>query len=195
MIPELEGVPPGEAVFDLDGTLVLGDLGEAVAGLADRNFPPPTYGALSSVDQALACMASLEGRRVAEVAELVDQAFDRGLVVVNEPVAALARALGDRHRVWILTGSPEVVAQMAAPRLGLAHVMGINVEWEGDRLGSRVIPPVPIDIGKVGMCWVRLGRRPVFAIGNSERDFPVLAHARVARTTGEVAGQRFPAFP
>jgi phosphoserine phosphatase len=195
VLPELDALAPGEAVFDLDGTLLLGDVGEAAAGLLDPSFPPPGYAGMSALEQSLICCRPLRGLRFPDVERVVDDAFRLGLVAPNPPVVALAQHVAVRHRVWILTGSPEVVGLATAPRLGLRHVMGIQLRWDGDVLTDDVIPPVPVYEGKVATCEARLGVRPVFAIGNTAWDFPVLAHARVARTTGLVAGERFPAFP
>jgi phosphoserine phosphatase len=115
-----------------------------------------------------------------------------------EPRAAvveLAATVALHHRVWVLSGSAESVVLPAAARLGISHVIGLRSAWAGDRLTDRVEHPVPTDEGKIRVAWWRVGRRPVFAIGDSPWDLPLLRHARVARTTGRIAGMEFPAYP
>lgn len=206
-LASVDSLPPGEAVFDYDGTLVQGDIGEStVRVFQERGMLTPEieiafgpgwarYHTLSPVAQAILCAEALEGRTVAEVEGAVDEAFERGMVEPRPEVCELAARMSLRHRVWVLSGSPEVVVRAAAPRVGLRHVIGLRSYWNGDRLSGRVERPIPTDEGKVQVCWWRIGRRPVFSIGDSPWDLPLLRLAHVARTTGRIAGQEFPAFP
>lgn len=208
LLSQLAALPPGEALFDMDGTLLAGDVGESVTRLlhdAGRLSPEldaalggrdwDRYRALSPVDQAILCARSLAGTTQREIDARVDEAFATGMVTPRPEVVELAAAMGAHHRVWVLSGSAEAVVIPAAARLGLSRVMGLRSAWEGDRLTDRVEHPVPTDEGKIRVAWWRLGRRPVFAIGDSPWDLPLLRHARVARTTGRIAGVEFPAWP
>lgn len=206
-LASVDALPPGEAVFDYDGTLIQGDIGEStVRILQERGLVTDEmnerfgvdwvgYHALSPVDQAILCAEAMEGRTAAELEQVVDEAFARGMVVPRPEVCELAARMSLRHRVWVLSGSPEAVVRAAAPRVGLRHVIGLRSFWDGDRMTGRVEHPVPTDQGKVAVCWWRIGRRPVFSIGDSPWDLPLLRLAHVARTTGRIAGQEFPAFP
>lgn len=110
-------IEPGEALFDLDGTLIHGDIGEsAVVVLDPPGWDWDAYHALvdsndlavrttGSITQALVTAQALAGLTVPEVERLVDTAFERGLVRPCEETCALAHRLALHHRVWILTGS------------------------------------------------------------------------------------------
>lgn len=208
MIPELAAHPPGEALFDFDGTLIDGDIGEStVRILHDRGMLSAEvdhalggpgwerYHTLDPVGQAVLCAVAIGGQTVAAIEAVVDEAFAAGMVAPRPAVCELAAWVGLTHRVWVLSGSPEVVVRAAAPRVGIRHVMGLRNRRAGDHLLADVEQPIPTDEGKVRVAWMRLGRRPVFAIGDSPWDLPILRHAATARTTGRIAGREFPAFP
>jgi phosphoserine phosphatase len=209
LISALDALPPGEALFDLDGTLIHHDIAEAVLKRLIARGPLPlgaarhvgtddpwaAYLALDPVTQCVAAAAALGGLRRAEIAELVDDAFASGDIAPNAPIVALAQAVARRHRVWILTGSPEVLGEFAGERLGIPHVRGVRLAREGDRYTDRVEGIVSCAEGKVKANWVYFGRRPVFAIGDSPWDLHLLRIAHVARTTGRIGGMEYPAFP
>lgn len=208
MIPELDALPPGEALFDMDGTLLAGDIGESTCRLlqeAGRLSPSldaafggrswERYLQLAPVEQAILCGEALVGLTVAEIEALVDEAFATGRVEPRPAVCELAAWVALRHRVWVLSGSAEVVVRAAAARLGIRHVIGLRVGFDGPILTGAVERPVPTDEGKIRVAWWRTGRRPVFAIGDSPWDLPLLRTAAVARTTGRIAGTEFPAYP
>lgn len=193
-------VAPGEALFDLDGTLIHGDISEsAVDLLAPPGWDWPAYHALVETDdlaaktrgsivQAEIAARALAGLTELEVGGLVDRAFAEGRVSLREETIALAHRLVGHHRVWILTGSATVLGRAVAPRLGLRNVIGLELAFVGDRLTDRIIPPVTIAGGKVTAAWVRLGRRPAFAIGDSPWDLPLLEFARSRVGVGRISG-------
>ena len=209
VLAALDVLPPGEALFDLDGTLIHHDIGEAALRRVMARGPLPgaaqawlgtddpwaQYLALDPTSQCIAAAQALAGLERAEVAAIVDAAFDAGEVSVNAEMVELAAAVGRRHRVWILTGSAEVLGEAIAPRLGIRHVRGVRLAEHAGRLTDHVIGPVSCAEGKVTATWVHFGRRPVFAIGDSPWDVHLLRLAHVARTTGRTAGIEFPAFP
>lgn len=209
VIAALDALPPGEAVFDLDGTLIHHDIAEAVlkrliargpltAG-AQRYMgtedPWAAYLALDPVTQCVAAACALGGLTRPEIEPLVDDAFASGDIAPNAPIVALAQAIARRHRVWILTGSPEVLGEIAGERLGITNVRGVRLARDGARYTDRVEGIVSCAEGKVRANWVYFGRRPVFAIGDSPWDLHLLRIAHVARTTGRIAGMEFPGFP
>lgn len=207
LLDELFGLAPGEAVFDMDGTLIESDLGEAAVRACDRRgHRNPATERLDSLWEAYLAQPSYEdqcrfavevlgGLGLDDIEEIVDEALGRGEVAPRPEVCELAHSLSRRHRVWILTGSAEVLGLAMARRLGIRHAWGLRQAFEGARLSHRTLPPVTAGVGKVGAVWEKLGRRPVFAIGDSPHDLPLLRFARVARTTGKNAGIEFPAFP
>lgn len=207
LVDEIVALPRGEAVFDMDGTLIEGDIGESALRAVDRagHRNAATEGIASLwghytgladyQDQCRFAVEALGGLDLGAIAEIVDGAFAEGEVRAREAVCELAHALTGAHRVWILTGSAEVLGVEVGKRLGIRHVFGLRQERAGGRLGHRTIGPVTGGPGKIQAMWEHLGRRPVFAIGDSPHDLAFLREARIARTTGKVAGTEFPAFP
>lgn len=209
VLSALDALPPGEAVFDLDGTLILGDVGESVLRLLIARGPLPplaratlgvdapwaAYEALDHVTQSVVAAEALQGLTPREAEALVDTAFADGSIAPNPPVCELAAAIARRHRVWMLTGSAEVLGRAVGPRVGVRHVTGVRVAVADGRFTGRVLEPVPVAAGKIAVSWMVHGRRPVFAIGDSPWDAHILRLARVGRSCGRSAGVEFPAFP
>lgn len=208
LLEDLRALPSGDAVFDLDGTLLVGDIGEAAlrrvlaegtlpdgaAELLGAEDPWQAYLALDPVAQCVAAALALAGRTRTEVERLVDDAFASGEVAPNPPVCELAACVARHHRVWVLTGSAEVLGEAVAPRLGLRWVRGVRLPWNVERLGNTVEGIVTCAEGKIEACRSLFPRPPVFAIGDSPWDLPLLRFARHARTCGRIAGQAFPSW-
>jgi phosphoserine phosphatase len=207
LVDLLLALPPGEAVFDMDGTLIANDLGEsavrwcarkghrnarteAVPDLWQAYLDQPSY-----EDQCRFAVEVLGGLRLSDIETIVDDALAAEEVAPRPEVCALAHALARHHRVWILTGSAEVLGKAMAARLGIRHAWGLAQGMVDGRLSPVTRPPVTAGVGKIAACWERLGRRPVFAIGDSPHDLPLLRFAVVGRTTGKNAGVELPAFP
>jgi phosphoserine phosphatase len=207
LVAELDAFPPGEALFDMDGTLITHDIAESSLARIDRMghrnavtaghtsvleyyFALPDY-----VDQCLYAGSALGGLTRGQVEAIVDDAFASGDNAPVDAVCELAHRLARRHRVWLLTGSPEILGEIVAKRLGLERWYGIRLRQDGDRLGTATYGVTTCGPGKVLGAWVITGRVPVFAIGDSPFDLPLLRHAKVARTCGKSAGVEFPAFP
>lgn len=201
----------GDAIFDMDGTLIRGDIGESVMfRVLDRPDLPEVarrhlgdgdrraaYAALCARDFCLAgdvALQCLAGLTVGRVEALVAECLAAGDVAINAPVLGLARAIGQRHRVWILTGSGEIIGRAMGRHLGIAGVVGLRVRMDGDRLTDEIVPPCTCGQGKVEAARALISRRPVFSIGDSPTDLPLLRTAIHARTLGRIAGVEFPAF-
>jgi HAD superfamily phosphoserine phosphatase-like hydrolase len=195
ILAELQGLPPGEVVFDLDGTLIDGDCGESALrrlrpGAWQAYLDQPTYR-----EQCVFAAEQLAGFTRRELDRVTDQAFAEGELAPIPAACELVAALSERHRVWILTGSAEVLGEAVAPRVGVGRVLGLRLGWDGDRLRGPVREPATCGEGKVTAVWAWLGRRPLFAMGDTAHDLPLLRMARFARTCGRHAGVEFPAFP
>lgn len=211
LLTELRALPRGAAIFDLDGTLQLGDIGDAVVkrvfamghvtahvrATLGEGDPWTLYQALTRRDwcggAALASQA-LEGLTEAEVEQLADAAYIDGDVSPHTPVVALAAALADVHDVWILTASAEVLGRVAGRRLGIERVVGYRTALENGRFTSQIVLNT-CGPAKVTSARQLISPSPVFSIGDSPSDLPLLRVAAVARTTGKSAGLEFPAFP
>lgn len=211
LLDELRAFPRGAAIFDLDGTLLEGDIADAtverlfemghlpdgVAHVLGRDDPWGAYNAFVAQDWcgATALVARmLEGLTVAEVEEVAERAFAEGAIRPKVSVSKLASAVESLHDVWILTASPEALGRVAARHLGLTRVVGYGTELVNGRYTSKITLNT-CGPAKVGSARSLIAEHPVFAIGDSMSDLPLLRVARVARTTGKIAGVEFPAFP
>ncbi len=207
MIAELDPFPAGEALFDMDGTLITHDIAEACLRGLDRTghrnriteAEASVFAAYKAIDsyegQCLYAAVALGGLNVAQVEALVDHALANKECEPVASVCELAHWMAKRHRVWLLTGSPEVLGVIVGRRLGLRNFYGIKLRMDGDTLLPETYGTATCGVGKVHAAWVITGRIPVFAIGDSPHDLPLLRHARVARTCGKVADVEFRAFP
>jgi phosphoserine phosphatase len=209
LLDQLNALPPGDAVFDLDNTLLLGDIGEATLRRLLHRLPPRAASLLGTTEpwaayEALAardwCAAgdvaaqALAGMSPTEVEALAADVLDRGEVRLNPHTVELARALARHHRVWILTGSAELLGRVAGARMGIERVIGLRLREVGGRLTDELLPPRSCGEGKVLATRQLISEHPVFAIGDSPTDLPVLRLATVARTLGKIAGREFPAL-
>lgn len=209
LVAELLSFPPGEAIFDMDGTLIQGDIGDSVFRRVLDRLPGSVQSVLGSEDpwtryqqivRSDFCAAGdlagkgLAGLSISEVERMVEDAFATGDVALNPPVVQLAQALSRHHRVWILTGSAEVLGRCVGRRLGVDHVVGLRLRMEGERFTDELLPPCTCGEGKVKAARAWISERPVFAIGDSPTDLPLLRLAKVARTLGRIADQEFPRF-
>ncbi|HEX8439051.1 HAD family hydrolase [Archangium sp.] len=209
LLDQLDALPPGDAVFDLDNTLLVGDIGEATLRRLLHRLPPKAASQLGTTDpwaayEALAardwCGAgdvaaqALAGLSPAEVEAIAAEVLERGEVRLNPHTVELAQALSRRHRVWILTGSAELLGRVAAARMGIERVVGMRLREVDGRLSDELLPPCTCGEGKVLATRQLISERPVFAIGDSPTDLPILRMATVARTLGKIAGREFPAL-
>lgn len=198
--PVLEALEaaPGEACFDMDGTLLMGDIGEHIllrrqaAGLLHPDAHAAAGGDIWQVYSALmeardvipACALgalALVGMTEADVEEAVDEALASGGVTVRAPVLGLVRAAeAAGHRVWVVTGSPAAVGRVVARHLGLdpARVIGVELEDDSGVYSSRVKQPVPAGTGKLAAIEKFIGAVPLIAVGDSIFDLPMLSRAR-----------------
>jgi len=209
LLAQLDALPPGDAVFDLDNTLLIGDIGEATLRRLLPRLPPRVASQLGTTDpwgayEALAardwCAAgdvaaqALAGLTPGEVEALGTEVLESGEVRLNPHTVELARALSRRHRVWILTGSAELLGRVAAARMGIDRVVGMRLREEHGQLTDELLPPCTCGEGKVLATRQLISERPVFAIGDSPTDLPILRLAAVARTLGKISGREFPAL-
>lgn len=176
-----------DVVFDADGTLWRGDVGEdflrfaihrrLVAGSYER------YEALLHESAARAyayCVEVMRGLEAAELQAACDAFFvERFRGRVFSFVRPLLAALGARGcRAWICSASPRWTVLPGAALLGIAaeRVIGVTCALDRGRLSGVVEQPVPVGPGKV--TWLeRSGVRPALGVGNGDFDVDMLAFA------------------
>lgn len=189
--PFLADDSPRAAVFDADGTLWRGDVGEdllrylasngilrgGVSGVYTRYealhavSPPEAYG------YAVQVMAGLEERQLElTCASFFSQRFLGRVFPFVRPLFEVLREA--RIVVWICSASPRWIVEAGARSLGVdpAHVIGVDARVQQGVLTDELRLPVTAGPGKV--TW--LARRGVsygFAAGNGELDRDMLEPA------------------
>jgi phosphoserine phosphatase len=182
---------PGDLVFDMDGTILEGDLswglyrervvlGTPTAALLSlfggRPIDDPNV--LPIREGCMACSIVLAGMTPAEVTAAVDDCFAEGRVQLHEQVVELVRAThAAGHRAWLVTGGSVWVGRAVAIRVGIAadRVIGVESVMEDGRLTDQIIEPVSAGAGKVVAWTQRNDTRPLLTLGDSRHDLPLMA--------------------
>ena len=147
LAPENAG-PGAAAFFDIDNTIIKGSSFAALAkGMADRDYFTTaevlefTWKQLKYVvsgkenmdDIAQATENGLQfvkGRQPSEIESLADEVYDEKMVsrlwADSVDLAAAHQGLG--HEVWLVSATPQEVAQVFAERLGLTGGLGTVAE-------------------------------------------------------------------
>lgn len=184
LVAQLEAGEP--VVFDADGTLWRGDVGEDFLrwALHRRVFEGryETYEALHAESPPRAYAWAVEVMAETREDELLAHAraffaerFAGRIFPWVRPFLAKLRA----QEVWICSASPRWVVLPGAEALGIApeRVIGVSCEVRDGRLTGEVSPPVPAGPGKVA--WLRKhGVTPALAAGNGELDRELLEFSR-----------------
>lgn len=190
--PFLEDDSPRVAVFDADGTLWRGDVGEDLLRYLAGNGLLPRGGAgvyarydelhvsapIEAYGYAVQVMAGMAERELEATCEsFFAQRFLGRVFPFVRPLLAVLKEAG--VAVWICSASPRWIVEAGARSLGLdpAHVIGVDAEVHDGRVTDRLRLPITAGPGKV--TW--LGRRGVswgFAAGNGDLDVDMLEPAR-----------------
>lgn len=196
IVEQLLGQPGAgqSVVFDADGTLWRGDVGEDfLRYLAAGRLLPcapsegvyAAYERLNAIDAtasyayAVTIMAGMFERDVVALANrFVTQRFTGRVYPYVRPL--LARLAAQHFDVWVCSASARWVVEAGAAVLGIApdHVIAVDAELDQElRLTSRILEPVTAGPGKVE--WLRRKKlAPVLAVGNGDFDLDMLAFAR-----------------
>jgi phosphoserine phosphatase len=191
LAPFLADDSPRAAVFDADGTLWRGDVGEDfLRFLASTGVLPgggagafARYEALHHerpVDAYAWAVEVMAGLPEDHLRSLCHDFFARRFLGRVYPwVRALFEVLHQRGvSVWICSASPRWIVEAGGQALGvpLERVIGVDAELEGGRLTAQVKRPVTAGPGKV--TWLeRHGLAWGFAAGNGELDVDMLERA------------------
>jgi len=177
-------------VFDADGTLWRGDVGEDFLRYAihRRLFEASyeRYEALLTQSPARAYAYCVEVMGALPLAELESHCasfftarFHGRIFGFVRPLLARLSAAG--CPVWICSASPRWIVVPGALALGIpaARVIGVTCEVKDGKLTGEVEQPVPVGPGKVS--WLqRLSLTPALAVGNGDFDLEMLEFARHA---------------
>ncbi len=197
-----EARPPGvarRAVFDLDNTLLVGDIGEAVfAHLLLEKAPVKLtwseYRRMIARDPASAYVALVDAMRGLEVSAVLrstlkvittslrELTVEGALVPVPRPhpvmrsVVVLLQNLG--YAVHVITASNQISARIVcAELLGIPeeHVHGMRSVIEGETMSDRILEPLPVGAGKREVYRTFVGTDAPFIVGgDSPLDIPLL---------------------
>jgi phosphoserine phosphatase len=186
------------ALFDLDNTLIVGDIGDAVfARLLVDGFPLPLtwkeYQLLCKEDPSSAyveVVRALEGRKfeqIIQASKRVLQSEDEFIVCENEAVRLpkpnilmkeIVRLLREWHySIFVVSASNDISAKIAGSVLfdiPINNIAGIKPRLQNHRLTSDVLEPIPVGIGKVSQFRIMSGNRmPIIVASDSELDLPL----------------------
>jgi phosphatidylglycerophosphatase C len=195
--------PPGPVVFDMDGTLLTGDIGEEVfLRLVRAGHIPPALRELVGPDvisgyrrfqrtgpheiHYKACCLALAGLSRRDISDIVQNVFMDGLVRPRDVVIRLAQRMRESgHRIWVVTGTNTRVGRAVMGHIGLpfAPVVGMDLAMAHNILTDRIIGPVLYGHGKVEAIRDKIRSLPLFAIGDSPGDLEMLSLA----TLGAIA--------
>jgi len=187
--PFLESDAPRTAVFDADGTLWRGDVGEDLLRFlaASQVVRSDAYGRYDAVLEhapveaygyAVRVMAGVrEAELEAACATFFTQRYLGRIFPFVRPLFDVLRRAGVTP--WLCSASPRWIVEAGARALGVEpeHVIGVDAEVDAGVLTDRLRLPVTAGPGKVE--WLsRRGVTPGFAAGNGELDLDMLAAAR-----------------
>lgn len=185
----LESDAPRGAVFDADGTLWRGDVGEDLLRFLSREgvVPGDSYAAyerINAVDAprsyafAVEVMAGLaEHELIARCETFFTERFRGRVFPFVRPM--VQRLEASAIEVWICSASPRWIVEAGARALGVPveRVIGVDAHVHDGALTSQVIEPVNAGPGKVE--WLRRKGAPLgLAVGNGALDFDMLAAAQ-----------------
>jgi phosphoserine phosphatase len=187
------------ALFDLDNTLIIGDIGDAVfAQLLIDGFPLPLtwkeYQRLYKEDPGFArvelvrAMEGLTLEHIIKVSKRVLQSDHESLICEGKHVRLpkpnpfmqeIIRLLRDWHySVFIVSSSNDISAKIAGSVLfdvPINNIAGIKPMVIGKKFMRKVLEPIPVGIGKVALYRLMSNdRMSMIAAANSELDLPLI---------------------
>ena len=186
-------------LFDLDNTLLVGDIGDAVfAQLLIDGFTLPLswkeYRAMCKENPGFAyvnAVKALEGIsmeyiiRVSKRLLLSDQEFlycDGEAVRIPKPhplMLEVIRLLRDWHYlIFVVSASNDISAKVAGSVLfdiPINNIAGIKPKLLGDKITNAVLDPIPVGVGKVAQYRLMCGdNMPMIVATDSMLDLPLL---------------------
>ncbi len=192
MLPEAYRI----AVFDADGTLWPGDIGESffkfqienklAPGLKGIKDPWKQYKKLEETNpfEAYSNLLTInEGLHWSEMRRQTRSFISSGFDSISKPMFDLLQTLQkNRFAIWICSASMRWVLESLLECRGLCHVKLIGFEAQLDkkgRISNRIQWPMPYGEGKKEALSVRLKYPPLMSFGNSMGDFKLLEWAEL----------------
>lgn len=194
----------GVAVFDADGTVWGGDLGERhlrVLEARELVTADPEHGSVlaeysarcradtdAGYSWAVSCMEGLQESDVVGTAIL---AWGAHRHLVPDAIRELFAWLESRRvEVWLVSASNRWAIETAGADLGVppGRVIAMSVDVVDGSLGGGVHRPLCNGAGKAQLIEDRIGVVPLLAVGNSRHDLAMLEQAEsavVVRLAGE----------
>ena len=191
--------PERIAVFDLDGTLLHGDIGDAVfAYLILQGHPVglswPDYQRLIRTHRSKAYRAIVEamaGMEVETVLQATSTVMSLGMdylmlrsdrVSIPKPRPLLSQFVSllreFQYQVFVISASNHISVQHVAQTwfdIPPSHAFGIQARIEAGRLTPRLLEPVPIGAGKAELYRRVAGANiPLITATDSRIDVPLL---------------------
>ena len=112
--------------------------------------------------------------------ELYGVPITRGLAVRPALQRLIDFSAANNVRIWIVSASPEIAVRAAMRRFGLCgDLIGLRHRIDDGILSHALEEPHSIAEGKVDCIktFIHGSRRPLFAVGDSVYDFPMVAYA------------------
>jgi HAD superfamily hydrolase (TIGR01490 family) len=129
-------------------------------------------------------LALANGYPVADLVALANDIFDRTLSrkLWPESVEIAREHLAKGHEVWLITATPQIVAQVIADRLGFTGALGTVAEEIDGRFTGRLIGPVMHGAEKADAALALARDRDAdladcWAYSDSKNDIPLLTLA------------------
>jgi phosphoserine phosphatase len=191
--------PEKIAVFDLDGTLLAGDIGDVVfasllldghrLGLTWSQYKSLLYTHKSQAYRGVVqAMAGLDAETVLHATAEVMRSGKRHLTIQSDhvpvprprpAVAELVSFLHDRqYQVYVISASNHISVRLISREwFGIpeTHSFGIQTRIHGGKLTSDLLEPVPIGAGKVSLFRLIAGNSiPLIMATDSRIDLPLV---------------------
>jgi phosphoserine phosphatase len=119
---------------------------------------------------------------VAGTTELYGIPIARGLAVRPGLRRLIDFSAANAVQIWIVSASPEIVVRAAMERFALSgNLIGLRHRIEKGVLSHTLDQPHSIAEGKVDCIktYIHGSRRPLFAVGDSVHDLPMVAYAEL----------------
>jgi phosphoserine phosphatase len=139
------------------------------------------FAGCSRAEAAAIVAATLDAEgNVTGTAELYGIPIARGLAVRPGLRRLIDFSAANNVQIWIVSASPEIAVRAAMERFGLSgNLIGLRHRIDNGVLSQALDEPHSIAEGKVDCikAFIHGSRRPLFAVGDSVYDLPMVAYA------------------